>query len=296
MNTKCSNGNTPVHMAFKSGHRELIHFMFRQGADLNVVNNDNMTPICFGSYGLLRELNLMNGFAILNEEEIQKEVGKQQKREKSIIDFKKNSLVLDKKIRDFLKKKMKQRPKSDFKLSFPVKIESEEEKTEKALEKQHEGSQSMPSSALQLGPKPKRMKFFSKKGSQLGNGELFKSNNLNYRLRKGKTIQAKSRKGKLKKKFSEDQRTLEKQKPKLTFKEMRFNKMVEERKKRKKEKEDFSNDFIEDTCGAEVFLMKKLPKMYDPSIPNEIVFQLNDLENDVFLRNQQLKSIKQSIK
>ena len=72
--------------------------------------------------------------------------------------------------------------------------------------------------------------------------------------------------------------------------------MVEERKKRKKEKEDFSNDFIEDTCGAEVFLMKKLPKMYDPSIPNEIVFQLNDLENDVFLRNQQLKSIKQSIK
>ena len=131
INTKCANGNTPVHMAFKSGNKELIYYLHKQGGDINSLNNDNMPPICYGSINLLRDLNLLNGFAVLSQEAVDEELGKEFNRQRSIRDLKKNSLILGKKIQTFFRQQSRVSRKSRHsrKMSFniPVNIISDDE-------------------------------------------------------------------------------------------------------------------------------------------------------------------------
>lgn len=65
----------------------------------------------------------------------------------------------------------------------------------------------------------------------------------------------------------------------MSLNERKLNRLNQEKKKKMNKPDDleFSNDFVEDTCGADVFLLKKLPQMYNPDLENEVEFQLKDL-------------------
>lgn len=128
---------------------------------------------------------------------------------------------------------------------------------------------------------------------------MFKSNNINYRFKKGNTTQIKSKKNKLKKNNTVVNKN-NKKKEKMTFKELRFNKLVEEKKKQKKleslSKMEFTNNFLEDTCGSDLFLLKKLPKLYDPKKENEILYKFKNLDEDIFKKTIHYNCIQQSLR
>jgi hypothetical protein len=287
-------------MAFKSGNKELIHFLVKNGADLNIVNQDDMTPICFGSYGLLKEMNLLNGFAILNKDMVQKEMGKRQKRSKSIINMKKNSILLDQKIRKFLKNVER---KSEIKtnIQIPIQIISDDEDE---TPKTANPSNNKKNENKNFNSMNRKSKFYKKPTQRMSvdkNSGMFRSNNINYRLRKGKSIQHNSSRKNIQKKNTEwtKKKSINKNirtktvKQKMTFKEIQFNKMMREKKEKQKENKnmDFDNNFIEDTCGSDVFLLQKLPKLYDPKLENDIEFKFRNLDEDMLGKQKAVDSI-----
>ncbi|KAM3143653.1 hypothetical protein pb186bvf_004149 [Paramecium bursaria] len=60
VNQPCSNGNTPLHMAFMAQHQQIIIDFINNKGDLNVLNDQNFTPLAFAHSKLLSQLNLKN--------------------------------------------------------------------------------------------------------------------------------------------------------------------------------------------------------------------------------------------
>ena len=58
-------GNTPLHMAFKSGNYGLVINFLQNNADLNSVNDDGITPIGLANEPLLKHLNLSDKIAMV---------------------------------------------------------------------------------------------------------------------------------------------------------------------------------------------------------------------------------------
>lgn len=54
----CKNGDTPTHAAFHSGNIIIINLFISNGADIDRLNKEGKTPLCYCSVELLRELNL----------------------------------------------------------------------------------------------------------------------------------------------------------------------------------------------------------------------------------------------
>jgi hypothetical protein len=68
--------------------------------------------------------------------------------------------------------------------------------------------------------------------------------------------------------------------------------MKEKKNKQKSNQNmDFVNNFIEDTCGSDVFLLQKLPKLYDPKKENEVVFNYKSLDKDILGEQSAINSI-----
>lgn len=74
VNLSCSEGNTPLHMAFKSNDLNIIMIMIESGGDLNNLNHYSQTPIAFASQYILEILDLTTGIATCNSKNIE-EIG-----------------------------------------------------------------------------------------------------------------------------------------------------------------------------------------------------------------------------
>ncbi|CAD8206864.1 unnamed protein product [Paramecium pentaurelia] len=72
VNQVCSNGNTPVHMAFLSGNQQIIIEFINRNGNLNILNNDNYTPLAFGTQELLQSLNLIHCVATVKQDNIKR--------------------------------------------------------------------------------------------------------------------------------------------------------------------------------------------------------------------------------
>lgn len=301
-------------MSFKSGNKALIHFLFENGADLNVVNEDNMTPICFGSYRLLNELNLLNGFAVLNQEVATREMEKRAHRAESIMALKKHSDTLDQRIREIL-------AKAEKKARAPVAVQiiSDEESDERdkpdkpCQAKKPKKSRKACKSGLQL-PHPKKLnnaksllegkksgffKCLKKRMSVQKQSNMFQSNDINQRLRKGQSTQAKSSsKTSHRKSHNAGDRKKHKKRSKrtVTLREIKFNRLMKEKRQQARSELEFTNNFMVDTCGSDMFLLKKLPQLYDPHQENDIVHQFRSLERDPLTKNPTIQSVNRSLR
>lgn len=71
VNLSCSEGNTPLHMAFKSNDLTIIMTLIENGGDLNVLNHYSQTPLAFGSQYILEVLDLTSGIATCNSKNIE---------------------------------------------------------------------------------------------------------------------------------------------------------------------------------------------------------------------------------
>lgn len=54
----CKDGETPTFAAFTSGNIIIINLFVSNGADIDKLNNEGKTPLCYCSIELLKELNL----------------------------------------------------------------------------------------------------------------------------------------------------------------------------------------------------------------------------------------------
>ena len=52
-------------IAFQKGNAEIIESLIQAGADLNVLNYDNYTPLAYANKYILQKLNLVNGTTIV---------------------------------------------------------------------------------------------------------------------------------------------------------------------------------------------------------------------------------------
>lgn len=107
-------------MAFKNGNKYLIIYLKQNGADFNHINFDNMTPLCFGSYALLRELNLLNGFATLIEKPFRDKFIESKKKHKSIQKLKTDHGIMNMKVSMFLEKNSLKPKKNTIKENLNV--------------------------------------------------------------------------------------------------------------------------------------------------------------------------------
>lgn len=57
-NERCSERNTPVHMAFKSGKMELVSLMMKHGGDLRLKNKEGNSPRKLGTGRVMKEFDL----------------------------------------------------------------------------------------------------------------------------------------------------------------------------------------------------------------------------------------------
>lgn len=226
INISCENGNTPVHMAFKNGNKFLILYLKKNGADFNHVNFDNMTPLCFGSYALLEELDLLNGFAVLNQQPFREKFNESHKKHKSIHKLKIDHHAINTRVSLFLQRN---------------------------------------------SHKPKNIIM---KENFSSNKNLFMTNNLNYRLQKGKTIFIDKKKFK-KQNSMKSNKSNHFKTHKKNLKEIKFENLIKEKKKalRCNDMFKFENNFVESSYGVDDFLIKKLPKVYNPTLlPDEEYF------------------------
>lgn len=288
-----------MHMSFKSGNKALIHFLFENGADLNVVNDDNMTPICFGSYRLLNEMNLLEGFAVLNQEVATREMEKRANRAQSILALKKHSTLLDQKIRDMIAKSSVQ---PDPQVPVEIISDDESEAPIRVPENPPRPPQLTGAKSLLGGKKSGFFKCLKKRMSVQKQSSMFRSNDANRRLKKGKSIQVKSSSKGLRQKSHNADRT-QKNKPQkskrvLTLREIKFNRLMKEKRQRERIRSnlEFTNNFLVDTCGSDVFLLKKLPQLYDPNRENEIVHKFRSLGRDLLTKNPTIRSINRSLR
>ena len=291
-----------MHMAFKSGSRPLLYTLHEHGADFNAVNNDNMTPLCYGTFAMLKELNLLDGFATFNEGNAKEQVGKEHRKMMSIATLQKSSTLLDTQVRKFLEgtggvktenAKIGAGKTNLSTIGETVGSSNIRRKSQKGYGRQ---------SRLRGTPKPrsrgKRKTMMIKPSDR-----AFLSNNLNYRYRRGKTEERPRAKPELQKKRTFDQKKTDKKNKKTlkqfktSMKEYRLAEGLKKKRKTLKEKNpfEFENDFREDTCGCDVFLLKKLTQMYDPKLPNEIHFKVNNIlkVNDhrgKFFKQQKLRT------
>lgn len=303
-------------MAFKSGSPQLIYKLFNHGADMNAVNNDNMTPLGYGTFGLLKELNLLDGFATFNEKRARNEIGKEHVKLQSIAKLQKSSTVLDMKVKKFLDSQFgssrdqlsggirKSRSPKHSSLarrgSRQLKIKGNE-MTPKSPSKVHLSlispklgrkkvdinTRNFPSSSFKRSQDSTTRRNRDKRKTMMIRpmNKEFLSNNLNYRIKRGKTLDLTKKSRKFAKKNTLDgtRRKKRSQKSlrqfKMSMEEFRLAQALKKKKENSKENNpfEFENDFREDTCGCDVFLLKKLPQMYDPKLPNEILFKVSKI-------------------
>ena len=86
VNKRCSNGNTALHAVFTSKRpnptdqelykqADIIKLLVTAGGDLDALNDNFQTPICFGFSRLLRQLHLYEGKSSFNSREEQVNLG-----------------------------------------------------------------------------------------------------------------------------------------------------------------------------------------------------------------------------
>ena len=57
-NQRCSERNTPVHMAFQGGKMDVITTMLKHGGDMDLKNKQGESPRKLGNGRVLKELDL----------------------------------------------------------------------------------------------------------------------------------------------------------------------------------------------------------------------------------------------
>lgn len=67
VNQICRYGDTALHMAFRSGSAETVMLLYDRGGNPNVKNKFGQTPLAFGSKRLLERLGIVDGVAIVSD-------------------------------------------------------------------------------------------------------------------------------------------------------------------------------------------------------------------------------------